>query len=132
LASYLHHEVVGVERYCHDLAAPSSVSTFKVGNKWTKGSVKCPHHPKSATTQFPFAQARHQYRVCILKVFAISLPASLERRASVTKKLNDRNIEFEFIDAVDGRVDQHPYLKNYDEKSFLINRRRRAAPGELG
>ncbi|HEX9172176.1 MAG TPA: glycosyltransferase family 25 protein [Telluria sp.] len=67
-----------------------------------------------------------------MKVFAISLPSSLDRRATVTKKLSERNIEFEFIDAVDGRVDQHPYLKNYDDKSFLINRRRRAAPGELG
>jgi glycosyl transferase family 25 len=67
-----------------------------------------------------------------LKVFAISLPSSLERRATVTQKLGERNIGFEFIDAVDGRVDQHPYLKNYDEKSFLINRRRKAAPGELG
>lgn len=78
------------------------------------------------------APVRHQYRIRILKVFAISLPSSLDRRATVTKKLSERNIDFEFIDAVDGRVDQHPYLKNYDEKSFLINRRRRAAPGELG
>jgi glycosyl transferase family 25 len=67
-----------------------------------------------------------------LKIFTISLPTSLDRRAAVTKKLSDRNLDFEFIDAVDGRVDQHPYLKNYDEKSFLINRRRTAAPGELG
>jgi len=67
-----------------------------------------------------------------LKIFVISLPSSRERRALVAQKLGARNLPFDFIDAVDGRVDKHPYLDNYDEASFLVHRRRRAAPGELG
>jgi glycosyl transferase family 25 len=67
-----------------------------------------------------------------MKILVISLPTSTDRRASVARKLGERNIDFEFIDACDGRLGLHPYLKQYDEKSFIVNRRRKAAPGELG
>lgn len=67
-----------------------------------------------------------------MKIVVISLPSSQDRRAKVVEKLAGINIEFEFLDAVDGRKDEHPYLKNYNEKAFLVNRRRKAAPGELG
>ena len=67
-----------------------------------------------------------------MKVFVISLATSLDRRERVANKLGERKIEFQFIDACDGRLGLHPYLKNYDEKSFVVNRRRKAAPGELG
>lgn len=67
-----------------------------------------------------------------MKIFVISLRSSLDRRALVVKKLGERNIPFEFLDAVDGQTDQHPYLTRYDEKSFLVHRRRKASPGELG
>ncbi len=67
-----------------------------------------------------------------MKVFVISLPSSYERRATVIEKLANKKIEFEFLDAVDGRYDKHPYLNNYNEKAFLIHRRRKAAAGELG
>lgn len=67
-----------------------------------------------------------------MKVFVISLATSLDRRERVAKKLGERNIDFAFIDACDGRLGLHPYLKQYDEKSFIIHRRRKAAPGELG
>ena len=67
-----------------------------------------------------------------MKVVVISLASSAERRASVKRKLGDKGIAFEFLDAVDGRVSKHPYLSNYDEQCFMINRRRKAAPGELG
>lgn len=67
-----------------------------------------------------------------MKVFVISLASSGDRRARVTHKLGERKIAFEFLDACDGRLGLHPYLKNYDEKSFITHRRRKAAPGELG
>ena len=67
-----------------------------------------------------------------MKIFVISLPSSVERRAHVASKLGARKLPFEFIDAVDGRVDKHPYLARYDEASFLVHRRRKALPGELG
>jgi glycosyl transferase, family 25 len=68
----------------------------------------------------------------MIKIFVISLPNSLDRRAKVIEKLSSKNISFEFLDAVDGRIDNHPYLKNYNENSYLLNRNRKAAPGELG
>ncbi|PWF42088.1 glycosyltransferase family 25 protein [Massilia glaciei] len=67
-----------------------------------------------------------------MRIFVLSLPSSSERRSRASAKLAREGIPFEFIDAVDGRTGQHPYLSNYDEKAFLINRRRKAAPGELG
>lgn len=67
-----------------------------------------------------------------MKILVISLPRSLERRAQVKKKLDERHIPFEFLDAVDGSSDHHPYLTNHDVETFLLNRRRKAAPGELG
>ena len=67
-----------------------------------------------------------------MKIIVISLPKSTGRRAKVVEKLGSRNIEFEFLDAVDGHTDNHPYLKNYNEKTYLLNRCRKAAPGELG
>jgi glycosyl transferase family 25 len=67
-----------------------------------------------------------------MKIFVISLPSSQDRRVNVIEKLRDKNLDFEFLDAVDGRSDHHPYLKNYNEKAYLLNRCRKAAPGELG
>lgn len=67
-----------------------------------------------------------------MKVFVISLASSLDRRERVARKLGGRKIDFQFIDACDGRLGLHPYLKHYDEKSFIVHRRRKAAPGELG
>jgi len=67
-----------------------------------------------------------------MKIIVISLPSSQSRRVKVIEKLGSKNIDFEFLDAVDGRTGNHPYLKNYNEKAFLANRRRVADPGELG
>ncbi len=67
-----------------------------------------------------------------MRIFVISLPRSLDRREQAAQKLRSKNIEFEFLDGIDGRSDEHPYLKNYNEKAFLLHRRRKAAPGELG
>ena len=67
-----------------------------------------------------------------MKIVVISLSSSVDRRAKVIEKLSTKNLAFEFLDAVDGRTDDHPYLKNYNEKAYLLNRCRKAAPGELG
>jgi glycosyl transferase family 25 len=67
-----------------------------------------------------------------MRIFVLSLASSTERRAKATAKLASQGMPFEFIDAVDGRLGLHPYLANYDEKAFMVHRRRKAAPGELG
>lgn len=67
-----------------------------------------------------------------MKSLVISLQKSLERRISAKEILNQYNIDFEFLDAVDGRVDKHPLLERYNQKEFLLNYGRPAVPGELG
>ncbi|NLJ92631.1 MAG: LPS biosynthesis glycosyltransferase, partial [Aeromonadales bacterium] len=39
----------------------------------------------------------------MLPIFVISLTRSIERRASITKQMKRLELEFEFIDAVDGK-----------------------------
>lgn len=67
-----------------------------------------------------------------MKIFVISLPSSIERRHSVIKQLKDLNLDFEFLDAIDGRYSDHPLLDRYIERKFLIHYGRPARPGELG
>ena len=67
-----------------------------------------------------------------MKIVVISLPKSQNRRSKLEVELGRKNIAFEFLDAVDGKTDHHPYLQNYNEKKFLLHCRRKAAPGELG
>jgi len=67
-----------------------------------------------------------------MKIIVISLPSSQDRRQRVADLLAQHNLAFEFFDAVDGRTGEHPYLHAYNEAEFLLNRRRKAALGELG
>ncbi|OEF29475.1 glycosyltransferase family 25 protein [Vibrio rumoiensis] len=67
-----------------------------------------------------------------MKVFVISIPSSTERRQHVTESLSNKDINFEFIDAVNGKDGKHPLLKRYDRDHYIINRGREAKPGELG
>lgn len=67
-----------------------------------------------------------------MKIIVISLASSHDRRSKVVEKLAGKNIAFEFLDAVNGKTGNHPYLKNYNEKKFLLYCRRKAAPGEIG
>jgi glycosyl transferase family 25 len=68
----------------------------------------------------------------LMKVFVISLKNSLHRRDAVEKELKSQSIDFEFIDAVDGRAGLHPLLSRFNEKKFIAHRGRTAEPGELG
>ncbi|TSA38983.1 MAG: hypothetical protein D4R63_10200 [Methylococcaceae bacterium] len=67
-----------------------------------------------------------------LKIVVLSLTSSLTRRQQVMDKFALLNVKFEFLNAIDGRTDTHPYLQNYNEQAFLRHRRRKAVPGELG
>lgn len=50
-----------------------------------------------------------------MKIYVISLKRSPERREYIKKQLDDLSIEFEFFDAVDGRVEPpHPLFKSYN------------------
>lgn len=67
-----------------------------------------------------------------MKAVVISLKKSVARRIASQQYLNQYNIKFEFLDAVDGRVDKHALLDRYNEKEFLLNYGRKAVPGEIG
>ncbi|MDX1302646.1 glycosyltransferase family 25 protein [Photobacterium sp.] len=67
-----------------------------------------------------------------MEAFVISLADNLRRRKKVTDTLDKHHINFNFIDGVDGRKGNHPYLERYNEKEFLFNYGRKAAPGEIG
>lgn len=68
-----------------------------------------------------------------MKIFVLSLASSTERRELVTSAMREYELEFEFIDGIDGRINtSHPYIKRYNPQKFIYNYRRPAAPGELG
>lgn len=69
-----------------------------------------------------------------MKVVVISLKRSPERREYIKKQLDDLNIEFEFFDAVDGRVEPpHPIFENYDyAKRLWLTNGRMPSKGEMG
>lgn len=67
-----------------------------------------------------------------MKVVVISLKKSDERRKNSQQILNQHEIDFEFLDAIDGRVDKHPLLERYNERNFLLNYGRKAVAGEIG
>lgn len=69
-----------------------------------------------------------------MKVFVISLKRSPERRKYIKKQLDDLGVEFEFFDAVDGRVEPpHPLFDNYDyAKRLWLTSGRMPSKGELG
>lgn len=67
-----------------------------------------------------------------MEIIVISLVSSRKRRASAQRQLDALCLEFEFLDAVDGRTSAHPLLNRYDEKKFLIHYGRPANKGELG
>ncbi len=67
-----------------------------------------------------------------MKVLLISLATSTERRRKAMQVLEQNNIEYEILDAVDGRLGEHPLLRRYNEAKFILHRGRSALPGELG
>jgi glycosyl transferase family 25 len=57
------------------------------------------------------------------KVFVISLRRATERREHISKQMQEQNIPFEFIDAVDGRTlteEQNPEQVLFLVASFLL------------
>lgn len=56
----------------------------------------------------------------MLPTFVISLPDSTERRRVISRRLGDLGLEFEWVDAVDGRTGLHPDLEGMvDRKNGL-------------
>nr|WP_159063658.1 glycosyltransferase family 25 protein [Thaumasiovibrio occultus] len=67
-----------------------------------------------------------------MKTFVISLAESTERRERVVNAMTNAGIDFEFIDAVDGRKGEHPLLAKYNDAKHCQYHGRPAVPGEIG
>lgn len=67
-----------------------------------------------------------------MKIFVLSLLDSTERRKNVSSLLNEYQLDFEFLDGIDGRKKDPILLAQYDEQAFIYNYGRKAAMGELG
>ncbi|WP_158120193.1 glycosyltransferase family 25 protein [Vibrio metoecus] len=69
-----------------------------------------------------------------MKIFVISLKRSPERRENIKRQFDVLGLEFEFFDAVDGRVEPpHPLFSNYNYfKRLWLTSGRMPSKGELG
>lgn len=68
----------------------------------------------------------------MIPVFVVSLPEATDRRARMTKVLESLGLDFEFVDAVDGRqfdVANHP---NYNASKRLRNFGKHLTGGDIG
>lgn len=67
-----------------------------------------------------------------MKIYVISLASSVRRRSAAQAALDALGLDYEFVDAIDGRAGLHPLLQRYDPRRFLRNHGRPAMPGEIG
>jgi glycosyl transferase family 25 len=67
-----------------------------------------------------------------MKIFVISLKKCVALREAASRVLNSQSIDFEFIDAIDGRVKPYPFQELFNEEKFIAHRGRTVEPGELG
>jgi glycosyl transferase family 25 len=67
-----------------------------------------------------------------MNIFVISLKKAVERRKTVSRELKSQSIDFEFIDAIDGRVKPYPLQDRFNEKKFIAHKGRKVELGELG
>jgi glycosyl transferase family 25 len=94
--------------------------------------IKHPQQHDVSTTLYKDDMLNDTATERTLKIVVLSLTSSLTRRQQITDKFANLDVKFEFLNAIDGRTDTHPYLQNYHEHAFLKHRRRKAVPGELG
>lgn len=67
-----------------------------------------------------------------MQVFVISLADAAERRAHIESQFSATNQKFKFLDAVDGRKEQHPLFVKYNLAKRLRYKGYGLTPGELG
>ncbi|MGB5579253.1 MAG: glycosyltransferase family 25 protein [Woeseia sp.] len=67
-----------------------------------------------------------------MRIFVISLPESVERRARIERQLAGQDVPFSFYDAINLQSDRNHYFHHCDEAQFLLNTGRTPTAGELG
>lgn len=66
------------------------------------------------------------------QTFVISMTRSVERRRDVINHLNSLNIDFEFVDAVDGNTLSEDFIKHTNDAALQGEIGRTLSPGEIG
>ncbi|NNC77111.1 MAG: hypothetical protein HKN77_04055 [Woeseiaceae bacterium] len=67
-----------------------------------------------------------------MKIIVISLKSAVERRKSISRQLDATGLQYQFLDARDGREGAKRFFKGYDDEQFLLQTGRQAVPGEIG
>ena len=67
-----------------------------------------------------------------LGTYLINLPRSVQRRADMQARLAALGLEYEWFQAVDGRVEWERLVPSLDTPAFERNTGRRVMPGEIG
>lgn len=67
-----------------------------------------------------------------VKVVVLTLRQSTDRQARIKQLLDEAGVEFEFFWGVDGRKDNDPSLRLYDESKRLRTKGQSMTPGQLG
>ncbi|USD41269.1 glycosyltransferase family 25 protein [Vibrio sp. SCSIO 43135] len=67
-----------------------------------------------------------------MKAYCITLKDCNDRQITTAEVLKRANISVEFFIGVDARVDTHPLLERFRERTFLLNMGRPGAIGEAG
>jgi glycosyl transferase family 25 len=66
------------------------------------------------------------------KIYVVNLRRSIERRLDIKQKLESKHVNFEFFEAVDGKLEGHGLFKRYDRRRALRNHGFELTLGELG
>ncbi len=66
------------------------------------------------------------------KAYVVNLRRSRERRLDMKTKLESENVNFEFFEAVDGKLESHELFERYDKRRSLRNHGFELSSGELG
>ena len=66
------------------------------------------------------------------EIFVINLDTSVERRENISRQLNALKLSFHIFPAVNGRKEQHPLFKHYDEQLSQRYRGKSLSRGQLG
>ncbi|MFJ5444682.1 glycosyltransferase family 25 protein [Methylobacillus methanolivorans] len=68
----------------------------------------------------------------MIPIYIISLVNDIDKRNIISKKLNDLNLEYQFIDAIHGKSLSQDFINKLSYKGKLLTRGYLATPGEIG
>lgn len=68
----------------------------------------------------------------MIKIFVINLATSTQRRANISRQLDALGLDYEVVDAVNGKQEYEQLVAFYDDAASLRRRGKSLTPGQLG